>query len=162
MEGILHEPEVVGALVYGLAHVANQVLEERAENNVQNLDDLDVQEGSQDCLSVEIPEVHTTSQVFLSGGNIELREGLGGVLSGVDACVEVVSDVVHEEAFEFSFEPEDALLGLHVDVERAEYALPLGVDVLHNIERLLVDRDADPAEQLRLVQRRWELVRGCL
>jgi hypothetical protein len=63
---------------------------------------------------------------------------------------------------EFSFEPEDALLGLHVDVERAEYALPLGVDVLHDVERLLVDRDADPAEQLRLVQRRRELVRGCL
>ena len=39
---VLHEPQVVSALIYRLADVAHQVLEKRPEYNIENLNDLDV------------------------------------------------------------------------------------------------------------------------
>ena len=41
--------------------------------------------------------------------------------------------VVHEEGLEFALEPKDGLFGAHVDIEGAEDAFFLDIDVLDNI-----------------------------
>jgi hypothetical protein len=46
---------------------------------------------------MKVSEVHTASQVFLSGSNIEFSECFRGIISGINVGVEIVSDIVHEE-----------------------------------------------------------------
>lgn len=102
---------------------------------------------------MECLELSSTSFVFLSSGNEKLAKGLLSEVSRVNLSVEVMRDIVHQERLEFPLEPEHAFLGLHVYVQRAQYALTLGVDVLLDMEVGHVDRYAYPVEELLITQR---------
>lgn len=45
---VLHEPEIVTSLVNGLAHIAYQVFEERADHNIEHLNYLNIQDWFKD------------------------------------------------------------------------------------------------------------------
>ena len=66
--------------------------------------------------------------------------------------------VVHQEGFKLAFQPQDALLGLHVDIQSAQDAFTLCVNVLNDVEGQLVNRDTNPTEQLSFIQR-WRKLR---
>lgn len=96
-EGGLEEPKVVSSRVYGLAHIAHEVLEERANNHIQDLDDLDIDQRAKGGRLVELLEINTACVILFSSSDVQFLQCLTSVLPIVDNRVEVVSDVVHEE-----------------------------------------------------------------
>ena len=96
---------------------------------------------------MEMFEFLATSNVFLSCCDVKLTERDDSILLAIDGCLEVESYIVHQEGFEFSLQPKNALIGLHVNVEGAENSFLLGVDVLNNVKRLHINGDANPVEE---------------
>ena len=70
-------------------HVADEVLEERADHNIDDLNYLDVDVGLQSCPFVELLEVHAARDVLLSSCLEELVQGREGEVLAVDRLTEV-------------------------------------------------------------------------
>ena len=94
-EAEFEELVVLSSVKYGRLHVANQVLEERTNNDVDDLADLDVDVGLQSCPFVELLEVHAARDVLLSSCLEELVQGREGEVLAVDRLTEVEGHVVH-------------------------------------------------------------------
>lgn len=135
---------VVSAIEHWVLDVADQVLKERADDNVDDLANLDVHALLQVGLLVELLKLNCARDVFLSTRLVQLVKGRIREIRLVDILVEVKRHVVHQKRLELFLKPHDALVSLHVDVECAEYALLLGVDVWDQLKGLHVDRNADP------------------
>lgn len=55
-------------------------------------------------------------------------------------------NVVHEERFELSLEPENRLIGLHVHIKSAEDTFFFCVDVLDDVQIIHINGDSYPVE----------------
>jgi len=86
---------VICAVKHGIFDVADQVLEKRANNNVDNVADFDVHRIAQRCARMELLKFDAASDVLLGAGLVELVEGVEGELVLVDVLVEIERDVVH-------------------------------------------------------------------
>lgn len=90
-------------------------------------------------------EFDATGNILLCTSLIELVERDIGILLAVDRVTEVEGNIVHQERFELFLQPDNTLLRLHVHIQRAKLGFFAGVDVWHQLQRLHVNRYADPA-----------------
>lgn len=156
------ELAVVVPIEYWVLDVADQVLEECPDDDVDYLYDFHVDfeslpeytglfatsslgtHWSDAFAHVELFEVLAARDVLLSGLLVELVERDMCMLLGVDGAPEVEGHVVHQEALQLLLEPKDCLVGLHVDIQSAENSFFLDVNIGHQLQRIHVDGDSNP------------------
>lgn len=142
--------------------VADQVLEECADYDVDYLYDFHVDfeslleyvglfatgglgtHWSDAFAHMELFEVLAARDVLLSGLLVELVERDMGMLLGVDGASEVEGHIVHQETLQLLLEPQDCLVGLHVDIQSAENSFFLDVNIGHQLQCIHVDGDSNP------------------
>lgn len=156
LERELEEPFVVLLLEDGTAlNVAQQILEERVNYNVNGLSQSEVQPLEPLLvalvIAVELLEHFAASRILLGRHVVNLFESLLGELLARGVFAEVETDVVHQEGFEFSLQPQDRVLRCDVDVQRAQDLITRHLYVRNEAERFRVDRDTDPLEHIALV-----------
>ena len=149
-QGVLEERVVVLAVKDRRLDITNKVFEERADDDVDDLADLQIHCLSQRRACMERLEVLTARDVFLCSLLVELIECCVGELLLVDGAAEVKGDIVHEERLQLLLQPHNRLVGLHVDIESAEHGFLLNINVWNQLKRLHVNGDADPIAQLRV------------
>ena len=96
-QGVLEERVVVLAVKDRRLDITNKVFEERADDDVDDLADLQIHCLSQRRACMERLEVLTARDVFLCSLLVELIECCVGELLLVDGAAEVKGDIVHEE-----------------------------------------------------------------
>lgn len=77
--------------------IAHQVLEERADHDVGNLADLEIDSHGKSSARMECFEVHAAGDVLLRSLLVQLVQGRVRELLLIDGATEVERDIVHQE-----------------------------------------------------------------